>query len=334
MKKIFLFIIGFIPLFSFSQEDLNEFNDLYFESMTDNINVKFEFDNDIETFEFDDGNESYSVRPNTGLRMSIAVNHRFLTLKVGFSPKFLADADSSEKGSTKVFKISTELFLGKFIQTLEYANVKGYYIDDISDFSTLEFPGNSEFIIIPNLKTTIIRANTGYNFNSDFSFKAMLNQNEIQRKSAGSFIPSLTYEYFKMSDKTDVQELESVNIILNAGYFYTPVINKKWYANLGVDIGSGIGFNKQTVEIEDEIIENRVNEFIFNLDALIGLGYSSKSFYGGLFFRGVVTTREKNSIVKFDSARGIVKVFVGYRFKSPKSVDKGFDWVEDKNPFK
>ncbi len=53
-------------------------------------------------------------------------------------------------------------------------------------------------------------------------------------------------------------------------------------------------------------------------------------FYGGISYKWAGTTQDNNSVIKFDSARGVFNVFFGYRFKSPKFVDKGFNWVEDK----
>ena len=334
MIKSIFFLLFITPLLVFSQEVQDGFADRYIESMQSKLNVNLALDNDIQTFEFNDGNSSYSVKPNTSLRMSIAVNHDFLTLRVGFSPKFLAEDSSEKKGSTKVFKINMDMFFNKWVQTFEVSDIKGYYIDDVSDPSNFNIPADTEYIILPHLKTRIFRGITRYNFNDNFSFKAVLNQNEIQRKSAGSFVPSFTYEYFSLSDKTSIQELKSVNFFFSPEYFYTFVINKKLYANLGIAPGLGYGFNKLTTEFEDDKIIDRNSEFIFNMNTFIGLGYNSKSLFGGVFLRGTATTYDENSIVKFNSVRGIVKIFIGYRFGTPKFVNQSFDWMKGKNPIK
>lgn len=334
MLKSIFFLLFITPLLVISQEVQDGFADRYIESMQSKLNVNLALDNDIETFEFNDGISSYSVKPNTSSRILIGVNHDFLTIRVGFSPKFLADDASETKGSTKVFKINMDIFFNKWVQTFEVSDIKGYYIDDVSDPGNFNIPADTEYIILPHLKTRTFRGITRYNFNDNFSFKALLNQNEIQRKSAGSFVPSFTYEYFKLSDKTSIQELKSVNLIINAGYFYTFVINKKLYANLGISPGLGYGFNKLTTEFEDDKFIDKNTEFIFNMNSLIGLGYNSKSFFGGVFLRGIATTHDDNSIVKFDSVRGIVKIFIGYRFGTPKFVNQSFDWMKDKNPIK
>ena len=137
-----------------------------------------------------------------------------------------------------------------------------------------------------------------------------------------------------MKDETSTQDLESYGIILNTGYFYTFVISHKWYANLGASPGLGIEFNKITERIEETDLINKNHETVFNLETDIGLGYNSNSFFGGINFKLIGTSREENSIIKFNTARGIVQLFVGYRFKAPKFVEKGSDWIENQNPFK
>ena len=332
MKKIiFIFFLSF-GLFVYSQEESSFSNFEYFETMQNKLNLKFELDNDLETFEIDVNNSKYSVKPNTGLRMSFAVNHKFLNLSLGFSPNFLK-GDSDLKGNTNVFKLNMDFFfLKKWAQTFEVSSIAGYYIEDVSDFDSFNLLPNTEYIILPDAKTRVYRGVTSYNFNKNYSLKAVLNQNEIQRKSAGSFIPSYTYEYFKMTNNSFFQKVQSVNFILNTAYYYTFVINKKWYSNLSLSPGLGYGFNKITTEGLDEDKINWSGKFIYNINSLIGLGYNSNSFFGGITFSAVATSYDDFAIVKLKSVRSFIKISVGYRFKAPKFVNKSFDWIEEINP--
>lgn len=336
MKKylsffVLFFFISFRCLYS--QQKPEPLVSSYFETMRNKMNLKFEFDNDLETFEFDNDAFSYSVKPNTDLRMSVALNHKFLNLKIGFSPNFLKKGDSDLKGKTKLFKLNFDFFfLKNWIQTFEVSNVKGYYIEDITDYQNLDNIQNNDYILLPNMQTKIFRGITRYNFNKDFSIKAMLNQSEIQRKNAGSFIPSYTYEYFKLTEPDSFYKLESVNFILNAGYFYTFVFDKKWYVNIGAAPGIGLGFNKLRTEQEKDKESEWSSDFIFDMRGFIDLGYNSRFFYGGISFSGIGTTRSDTSVIKFDSVRSVFKVFIGYRFKAPKFVNKSFNWIENVNP--
>lgn len=334
MKKLILIFFLSLRLLMYSQEESSFSNSEYFETMQNKLSLKFGLDNDLETFEIDVNNSKYSVKPNTGLRMTVAVNHKFLNLSLGFSPQFLK-GDSNLKGNTKVFKINIDFFfLKKWAQTFEVSNIAGYYIEDVSDFNNFNLLSNTEYIILPHAKTRVYRGITSYNFNKNYSLKAVLNQNEIQRKSAGSFIPSYTYEYFKMTSNSLFQKVQSVNFILNTAYYYTFVINKKWYSNLSLSPGLGYGFNKVSTEGLDKDDINWSGKFIYNINSLIGLGYNSNSFFGGITFSAVATSYDDIAIVKLKSVRSFIKISVGYRFKPPKFVNKSFDWMEDLNPLK
>ena len=163
-------------------------------------------------------------------------------------------------------------FLEKWTQTFEVSSIAGYYVEDVSDFNSFNVLSNTEYIILPHAKTRVYRGITSYNFNKNYSLKAVLNQNEIQRKSAGSFVPSYTYEYFKMTNKSFFQKVQSVNFILNAAYYYTFVINNKWYSNLSMSPGLGYGFNKITTEGVDNSEINWNGRFIYNANFKIRWG--------------------------------------------------------------
>ena len=84
---------------------------------------KFEIDNDLRSFDYTGEELSYQITPNTSLRTSIAFNYRFISFKIGYSPKFLTQGVEDEKGKTKVFKIQTDLFFNHWMQSLEYSKV-------------------------------------------------------------------------------------------------------------------------------------------------------------------------------------------------------------------
>ena len=159
---------------------------------------------------------------------------------------------------------------------------------------------------------------------------------KFRTKSTGSFVPSLYYGYFEITDETTPQDVKSFFTILNAGYYYTFVINKNWYANLGLSAGLGVEFIKLITRVEEDIpdITTHHTNMIGNISTQIGLGYNSKRFYGGTALVGNATNRDEKSIIQFDNERGYFKIYVGYRFDAPKSFEKGMDWIESKNPFK
>lgn len=316
------------------QEDVTSSS--YFTKMNNTLNLRLDLDNDVRSFEYEGVDENYSIEPNTNLRMGIAINYRFISLKIGFSPKFLEADDSNLKGSTKIFKLSLNIFFKDLMQNFDFNRVKGYYVTGIND----PIPGNiedtNEYLILPDLKTLSFTGTTWYRFNENYSFKAVINQNEIQTKSTGSFIPSLYYGYFEITDQTTPEDIKSFFVLLNAGYYHTFVISKYWYSNLGLSTGMGVEFNKLITRSDENLkdIISYHNNLALNISTQIGLGFNSTRFYGGTSLNGSAMNRDEKSVIKFNSVRGYFKVYVGYRFDAPKSFEKGMDWIEDKNPFK
>ncbi|MGI9532346.1 DUF4421 family protein [Lutimonas sp.] len=335
MKQFFLVIFIFLPFFIRAQLEEDTSNS-YFVKMNNTLNLRLDLDNDVRSFVYEGVKDNYSIEPNTNLRLAVAVNYRFISLKIGFSPKFLAASDAELKGNTKIFRLSLNIFLKDIYQNFDYNQVKGYYIE--SDVvPTLDIAQiQNDYVILPNLKTLSITGTTSYRFNENYSFKAVINQNEIQTKSSGSFIPSLYYGYFEITDDTTPQDIKSWFAILNAGYFHTFVINQNWYSNLGLSTGLGIEFNKLITRSDENLpdITTNHNNAAVNISTQIGLGYNSRRFYGGTALTGNATQRNEQSIIQFDSVRGYFKIYVGYRFDAPKSFEKGMDWIESKNPFK
>lgn len=334
-RYLFIFLV-ILPVISVAQMQEDVTSNSYFTKMNNTLNLRLDLDNDVRSFEYEGVDENYSIEPNTNLRMGIAINYRFISLKIGFSPKFLEADDSNLKGSTKIFKLSLNIFFKDLMQNFDFNRVKGYYVTGIND----PIPGNiedtNEYLILPDLKTLSFTGTTWYRFNENYSFKAVINQNEIQTKSTGSFIPSLYYGYFEITDQTTPEDIKSFFVLLNAGYYHTFVINKYWYSNLGLSTGMGVEFNKLITRSDENLTDmiSYHNNLALNISTQIGLGFNSTRFYGGTSLNGSAMNRDEKSVIKFNSVRGYFKVYVGYRFDAPKSFEKGMDWIEDKNPFK
>ena len=334
-RFLFIFLV-ILPVISLAQMQEDFTSNSYFTKMNNTLNLRLDLDNDVRSFEYEGVDENYSIEPNTNLRMGIAINYRFISLKIGFSPKFLEADDSNLKGSTKIFKLSLNIFFKDLMQNFDFNRVKGYYVTGIND----PIPGNiedtNEYLILPDLKTLSFTGTTWYRFNENYSFKAVINQNEIQTKSTGSFIPSLYYGYFEITDQTTPEDIKSFFVLLNAGYYHTFVFSKNWYSNLGLSTGMGVEFNKLITRSDENLkdIISYHNNLALNISTQIGLGFNSTRFYGGTSLNGSAMNRDEKSVIKFNSVRGYFKVYVGYRFDAPKSFEKGMDWIEDKNPFK
>jgi hypothetical protein len=336
MKRyLFLFLL-LLPAVIMAQLEEDYSSNSYFAKMNNTLNLRLDLDNDVRSFEYEGVNDNYSIEPNTNLRMGVAINYRFISLKIGFSPKFLQADDTALKGKTKIFKIAVDIFYKDILQNFDFNQVKGYYVSGFEDPTLGNIQRNENYIILPDLNTLSFTGTTWYRFNENYSFKAVVNQNEIQTKSAGSFIPSLYYGYFEITDETTPQDIKSFFAILNAGYYYTFVISKSWYSNLGLSVGLGPEFNKLITRVDGDLpnTTTRHTNLARNISTQIGIGYNSTRFYGGISLNGSATNRNEQSVIRFNSVRGYFKIYIGYRFDAPKSFERGMDWIESKNPFK
>ena len=325
-----------LPAISLAQLEEDYSSNSYFAKMNNTLNLRLDLDNDVRSFEYEGVDDNYSIEPNTNLRLGVAINYRFISLKIGFSPKFLQADDTSLKGKTKIFKLALNIFYKDLLQNFDFNQVKGYYVTGFEDPTFGNLQRSEDYIILPDLKTLSFTGTTWYRFNENYSFKAVVNQNEIQTKSSGSFIPSLYYGYFEITDENTPQDIKSFFITLNAGYYYTFVINKSWYSNLGLSTGLGPEFNKLITRVGEDLpdVTTRHSNLALNISTQIGLGYNSSRFYGGTSLNGSATNRNEKSVIRFNSVQGYFKIYVGYRFDAPKSFERGMDWIESKNPFK
>ena len=327
MKSILLFLICF-PTIVFSQEKKVRLDTLFIESANDKLNVKLDFDSDIETFTANEGGFEFIIQPNIDYRTEVSVNYRFISFKLGFSPHLFTNFDKENKGETKVFKLETELFIKKWIQTLSFYRVKGFYSPDFpvpDDFPT-------DYLILDQLKTYNYKGITRFRFNENYSIKAIKTQTEIQRKSAGTFMPSLLYSYNRSVNGATNQDLNMLNFIMSFGYLHTFVINKQIYASVGASPGAGVEFNTIKVKTDAGEIKDKDTNYTLNFDGHLGLGYNSSRWFAGTYFRMLTTSRKETTIVNYDTFRVHLQVFLGYRFDAPKFLKRSADWVEEKSP--
>lgn len=320
-----------LPVLLSAQNFDRRFSKDFIEEMNSTLNIRFGLDNDLESFDFNNEELKYVIQPNINYKMRLAVNYRFLSFKVGYTPTFFANQDSKEKGKTKVFKIGTDIFMGRWLQTIDYYRIKGYYVSSIETDDGF-LPGFDEFIILPDLSATSYGLISRYKFNDRFSLKSLINQTEIQRKSAGSFIPSIAAKYSQVSDRSTISDLSIMDLTVNAGYYYNFVLNRKWFINLALAPGIGYEWSKRNYQLEEVNKRETHNGVVGSLVWDLGTGYNSKSFFGGFNFRGNYLSRDENPIIQFNTSRIFLEFYIGYRFKAPHFVKRGADWIEENNP--
>ena len=304
-------------------------------SYVDKIIVKVNLDTQTDAYFLSNksDNSNVSLLPNTNERITLSLDYEFLGLSVSFAPKFFSENNDEDlKGKSSFTNYQFRFFLGNWTQSLEYSNIGGFYIENTQDFIPDWIIGKDPFIQFPNLKVISWGGSTSYVFNPKFSLRNVVYQTEWQRKSAGSFIPKLVYNYTRFSNKTadDPVTEKAYDVQLAASYYYTWVIHKNWFVAPFISYSLGVRFSN-SIEEESGITIQAKNQYLLNtLETGLQLGYSSRKiiFGANMNIHASQYNEDKNSSIS--NGKVFAKVYLGYRFDAPKFVKKPFKWFNSK----
>jgi hypothetical protein len=184
-----------------------------------------------------------------------------------------------------------------------------------------------------------LRGSTGYKFNPNFSVGSLTSQTEVQLRSCGSLIGSLSYAYYLLDNKsnsatqTSSQKSDNIQLVASLGYFYNLVISKKWYAAAGIFPGAGFINTHLTTRYPIGNEHNKYTDPVFRIQERLGVGYNSKRLFAGseLSFTQLVQN-VNHTQVQTQATRVYFQVFVGYRFKAPKFIKQQTDAVKNLAP--
>lgn len=298
----------------------------YFE----NIILKTFIDSDVASFQYRtlSGDNEFNIVPAAEYLMGISLDYKWIAVGVSFSPKFLESSDFSDLSNSESIKVEINFFYSdQWRQELSYTYLNGF-LNKNEQSSSL-----SGLRVLDNTSLSIFHGSTFYIANNNFSFRSHYAQTERQLKSAGSFIPKLTYSYSITdpnisSPELDIEtlKLKSIDIIGQVGYLYTFVTNQKWYATIGLH--PGLGYNSAKYNLRDES-DRLFSNTLFALDGELALGYNDYRWFFGLTgsWRNYNRLNNENQQISRDSE--YFEVHFGYRFNDNKPMRKFFGWFED-----
>ena len=243
--------------------------------------------------------------PNDKSYLGLSLLFRSVELDLGYAPNFLAE--NKDNADSKLLTLNFRMFFSQFMQTIDFYKQKGFFI-------------RTQDIMLPidNLRTLKIGGSSSYIFNENFSFRAIGFQNEWQKKSAGSFIPSVTYYYtkFKLEDPLMENQIEhSFKLAVGPGYYYNWVFDGNYIVSAGGTGGLGINLSKS----EGETTVSGLAQFAFRLTG----GYNSESFFSGININTQLLTNTSTDNLILDDSISFLEFYVGYRFNAPqKWIDK------------
>ncbi len=265
-------------------------------------------------------------RPNSATKMGLGFNYKWLGLGVAFNIPW-AKNDDDIYGHTQRIDLQINIFARSFGFDMSAQYYKGYYIANPNDYMNWD---KKQYPLLEDL-ITLSTELSGYYFTNHkkFSYRAAFVRNEIQKKSAGSFIiggylrsdistspggyiPDEFPDEYK--DTFDISGFSSVNIGITAGYTYTLVFLKNFFINMS--LVPGIGYKRSVMyDNNNELYRN--DGASMRLVGRIALGYEHPEF-----FLGITSISTSNSIsydnVIASSSNSKFRFFVGKRFNCKK----------------
>ncbi|MBL4663629.1 MAG: DUF4421 family protein [Flavobacteriaceae bacterium] len=295
------------------------------------IIVKANVDTQTDMFRIrskDDDNLQLSA--NSQFRLFLSVDYEFIGLSIGVSPKFLpGNGDNNLRGESSFTDYSFRFFLKNWTQELQYKKIEGYYVENTGDFVPNWVEGRDPYFQFSDLETIFWGGSTSYVLNPKFSLRNVVYNTEWQRKSAGSFIPTLRYGFSRIEATLDeVKSAEdSYDIQFAPDYYYTWVLHENWFVSPFISPGAGIRFSKERDEVTG-LSEHNVY-WPVSLDGGLQLGYSAERIIFGVIANSEATWYNEDERTNVENNQVFAKIYFGYRLQPPKVVKKSFYWLNE-----
>jgi hypothetical protein len=278
--------------------------------------------------------EKYSYRPNLSTGFGVGFTYKWLAIDLSFSPNFTS-RNNEKFGYTNEFNVAASAYLERTVIDFHFRRYKGMY--DVNPEKYLPDWDNS----MPRpQRPDLLSVAIGLDYSIPFNWKryslrtTMLLDGMLKRSSGSIMTISGLYYYHASADSSmlptgyeyafpDEARITNMNFLLLSqamGYAYTFVV-KKFYFTLSAF--PAISFN--TGKAKSEVGNFGVKPVSFKFISKEGIGYNSERWYAGFFFIYDINDVSLDNELRFSNNVGGWKIFVGYRIKPPKVVQKYID---------
>ncbi len=287
------------------------------------------------------GNKRVIYYPNSNINVGVGASYKFLNINIGFPAPFINN-DKDKYGKTRFLDLQSYIYMGKLTIDLYAQFYNGYYLANNEVLATT--PPNG-YLQRPDIKTKTIGTTVEYIFNhKKFSYRSIYLQNELQKKSAGSFLAGGGVHYVNMRADSSVipttiadkdffngahfNQSDFINLTANFGYAHNFVIAGHFFV-MGSLLG-GVGGNyMQLTNVPSGTGNEGIN---LNLTATVrvGAGYNSERFFAGVHYVNYITANAApiaHAWQQYEAGNLRVSVVRRLDVKKPlpKPLDKLFD---------
>lgn len=258
--------------------------------------------------------------PDSKVSLGAGVTYKWFSLDLTFN----SGLNKREAESSTAFDFQAKIFSPKQYIGLTYKYYYGYIIGDQENLSV----NLSDSVKIrDDIRSSLFGLEYMYAFNyGRFSFKAPFLYNEIQKKSAGSFIIGSSFTSYILDGDTDIipieaqpdfdsklyfSSLNTINLSFDGGYMYTFVFLRKFYLTLSAIPGIVLVAGDYKID-EREFLDLRTS---LKFSTMNSLGYNSRRFYTGVQFTNsfYLTKIGENSGIQDGYMK--LKLFAGFRLR-------------------
>jgi hypothetical protein len=268
--------------------------------------------------------------------ISVGFAYKWLSLNLGVSTGLFDRHRSGHKTD-----ISTQILFPAV--TLKFgANIyEGYYLSN-AETILQNWPEGTRHDR-HDITTASLRISADYYFNyTKYSRKALTSHGELQRRTAGSAVAGILYNYNTASgDSSLIPNIvndslfgyhEQIRLVSNSligaggGYARTFVTSKNWYFNL--DMQMGLAYNKCLLQLDNAPDRtHKALNFYFQGD--LSLGYNTKRWFlnAGVKFLAIDSPMG-NDGVNINNMNGMIQATMAYRFELEKNYSVSELFVE------
>lgn len=222
--------------------------------------------------------------PNDVSAIGVRVQHKWLGVALTYSPKFI---QPKEKGRTSEIDLHLYMYAKRHNIDAYYFNYSGLYIDNYRSNETLK-SAFSSYPLLPEMKLTGAGVNYFYVVNhKKYSLRSSYLHNEIQKRSAGSFLMGASVNYLRFNNPSSIlpnqldsfsqpqEKLENGEFYVGSilpGYAHTFVL-KRLYFTIAPMIG--VAFQYQDFNTENEPAPHKRFSASARSLARFGIGYNA-----------------------------------------------------------
>jgi len=306
------------------------YDSTYYDKLGNLLTTKVFLSSKLSEFSINDNviDKSLNYNSKATSSLGIGLGYKWIGFSVGFN---VNNSSNINKEDAQWFNFQTQFYLRRLTITI-YSNIyKGYYLDNYSHM--IEGSESGASYKRDDIHNSTFGVSSYYIFNSSrYSNRATFNQNEWQKKTAGSFLAGGSILYNRVSADSslipsqilypeflngiDYNKSGYFGVSVAVGYALSYVIEKNWFFDANFLVGLTMGNSTIYPENSNKIASVKAGLYLSNR---FGIGYNSRLFYAAINYTNIqANVSLPISKMGYKNKMGVFQLVVAYRFNIPE----------------